>query len=156
MAMKNSDTIKLKGSVIITIQDAKTGRIKSVDKLDNMVVTLGKIGIASGLMGDTTKGYITYCAVGTSTTAPALTDTALIAELARKLISTREVNSNSAVFTTYFGTSEANGTLREAGLFGDSTASLTANSGRLYCRLAISRTKSSADTLTISWTLTVG
>lgn len=154
--MKLKDTIKVRGDVEITIRDAKTGRIKSHDVIRNMVVTTGKQSIAAGLQGNSNKGYITYCSVGTSAVAPALSDTQLTAEIARKLVSVREVNGNSASFQTYFGTSEANGTLREAGLFGDSTASGTANSGTLFCRLAINRTKTSSDTLTIAWVVTVG
>lgn len=154
--MDVNDQIILRGEVKVTIRDAKTGRIKSVDHFKNMVVTTGKRSIAAGLAGDSNKGYASYCAVGTSTVAPALTDTQLAAEIARKLISVRATNGNTAVFTTYFGTSEANGTLREAGLFGESTASGTANSGVLIARVAINRTKSSADTLTIEWNLTVG
>lgn len=155
--MEVQDGIKqVRGTVTLTLRDAKTGRIKSRDVVKNMFVTIGKTGVAGALIQESGKGYITYCAVGTGTTAPDLTDTQLETELFRKLISVRSRSSNVATFQTYYTTSEANGTLREAGLFGDSTASGTANSGTLYARTAINRTKTSSDTLTISWSITIG
>lgn len=152
-----NDIIVPKGQIQIALFDAKTGRIKEVQFYKNMVVTAGKNSIAAGIKGDTSnnKGIITYCGVGTSVQAPALGDTSLIAEIFRKLISVRSVAGNVATFQTFFTTSEANGTLREAGLFGDD-ASGTANSGTLFCRTAINRIKTSSDTLTFSWSLTIG
>lgn len=145
------------GMIKITLRDAKTGRIKDVSIVKNMFVTAGKNSLADSLRGTTAnnKGIITYTALGTGITAPALADTTLQTELGRKLISVRSVSANVATFQTYFGTSEVNGTLREAGLFGDD-ASATANSGTLFCRAAINRTKTSSDTLTLSWAVTIG
>lgn len=150
------DIIIPRGKVLIQLQNVHTGRIRQ-GLFDNMVVTAGKNAIADALRGTTAnnKGIITYCAVGTGTTAPALADTTLQTEIARKLVSVRTVDGKTAVFQTFFTTSEGNGTLREAGLFGDD-ASGTANSGTLFCRVAISRTKSSSDTLTITWNVTIG
>lgn len=143
------------GMIHIVIRDAITGKIKVDEMVKNMFVTAGKNSLASILRGDTTKGQITYCAVGTGTTAPALGNTTLQTELARKLISVRSSALNVATFQTFFTASEANGTLREAGLFGDD-ASSTASTGTLFCRAAINRTKSSSDTLTLSWAVTIG
>lgn len=144
--------------VSVYIHDAKTGRLKSVDHFKNMFVTAGKNSIANRLIGTDSVGNITYCAVGTGSTAPALGDTTLGAELARKLISTREINAgadNAADFTTFFNTSEANGSLEEFGLFGDD-ASATLNSGTLFARTLHTRVKSSADTMTVVWTVIIG
>ena len=157
-SMKLQDQIAVPtGKILIELRDAKTGRLKFQDLVKNMFVTAGKNSLADGLRGTTesTKGIITYCALGTGTTAPALTDTDLQTELVRKLISVRSVSGNVATFQTFFTTSEGNGTLREAGLFGDD-ATATANSGTLFCRAAINRTKTSSDTLTLSWAVTIG
>jgi hypothetical protein len=143
------------GMVRVTIRDAKTGEIKSDDLTKNMFVTAGKNGVAAGLIQEASKGFITYCAVGTNTTAPALADTKLGTELYRKLISVRSRSGNVSTFQTFFTTAEANGTLKEAGLFGDA-ATGTVDSGTLYCHLAINRTKSASDTLTLSWAVTIG
>lgn len=154
--LHKADIVIPTGKVLIQLQDVRTGKIRE-GLFDNMVVTAGKNSMADALRGTTanSKGIITYCAVGTSTQAPALADTSLIAELGRKLISVRSVSNNTAIFQTFFTTSEVIGTLREAGLFGDD-ASATANSGTLFCRVAINRTKTINDTLTITWNVTLG
>jgi hypothetical protein len=123
--------------------------------VDNMFVTAGKNSVASRLIETASKGMITYCGLGTGITAPAAGDIELQTEIYRKLISVRSVSGNIATFQTYFTTAEANGTLKEAGLFGDD-ATDTANSGTLFCRTAINRTKTSSDTLTLSWAVTIG
>jgi hypothetical protein len=157
LTMKHNEIITPSGAVVLTLRDAKTGRIKAVDTYKNMVVTAGKNSIADALRGTETsnKGIITYCAMGTGGTAPTEADTTLETELGRKLVSVRSVSGNVATFETFFTTSEVNGTLLEAGLFGDN-ASSTANSGTLFCRVIISRTKSSNDTLSLSWAVTIG
>lgn len=164
--MQINDGMKPKGACTIIIREGytksgrkayKRGRIKSIDRIDNTFVTAGKNAIAAALMGTTSnnKGIITYCAVGTNTTAPALGNTHLGTEIFRKLVSVRSVSGNVATFQTFFTTSEANGTLREAGLFGDD-ASSTPDTGTLFSHLAINRVKSSSDTLTLNWDITIG
>lgn len=155
--LPEQDIVIPKGAVALILRDAKTGKIKSVDFIKNTFVTTGKNAIAAALMGTTSnnKGIITYCAVGTNTTAPTLADTQLGTEIFRKLVSVRSVSGKVANFQTFFTTAEANGTLREAGLFGDD-ASSTPDSGTLFSKLAINRVKSSSDTLTLSWDITIG
>lgn len=153
----NEQAIKIKGDVEIVCRDAKTGRVKWIERTHNMFVTTGKNNVAAALAGSVVanKGKVTYCALGGGTTAPALDDTALEDEIGRKLVSVRSSALNVATFQTFFTTSEVIGTLREAGLFGD-TATATADSGVLFCRTAINRTKSASDTLTLTWTITIG
>lgn len=152
-----NDIVLPKGACALILRDGKTGRIKSVDYIKNTFVTAGKNSIAAALMGTTSnnQGIITYCAVGTNTTAPALANTHLGTEIFRKLVSVRSVSGKVATFQTFFTTSEANGTLREAGLFGDD-ASATPDTGTLFSHLAINRVKSASDTLTMSWDITIG
>lgn len=154
--LKNNDIVVPTGKVLVQIQNVITGKITE-GLFDNMFVTAGKNSLADALRGTTAnnKGIITYCALGTSAVAPALGDTGLTTELARKLVSVRSVAANVATFQTFFTTSEAIGTLREAGLFGDD-ASATLNTGTLFCKVAINRTKTSNDTLTLSWAVTIG
>src|SRR3990167_10760703 len=157
MNINKSEEIVPVGKVLIEIRDAKTGKLKFEQLVNNMFVTAGKNSMADALRGTiaNTKGIITYCALGTGSTAPALADTTLQTELVRKLVSVRSVSGNVATFQTFFTTSEGNGTLREAGLFGDD-ASSTVDSGTLFARVAINRTKTSNDTLTLTWTITIG
>jgi hypothetical protein len=151
------DIVKPEGSVAIYLNDAKTGLLKGFDYTPNMFVTSGKVSIAQRLRG-LDMAEITYCAVGTGNTAPALSNTTLQTELERKLISTREVSSgaaNASVFTTFYNTTEANGALKEFGLFGDA-ATASINTGTLFARTLSTRTKSTADTLTVEWTVLIG
>ena len=150
------DIIVPAGRVLLTLHNVKTGKITR-DYVKNMFVTAGKNAIADALRGTiaNNKGIITYCALGTSAVAPALGNTHLGVEIARKLVSVRSVAANVATFQTFFTTSEGVGALREAGLFGDD-ASATPDTGTLFCHTAINRTKSSNDTLTISWAVTIG
>ncbi len=142
------------GAVKLIFKNVNTGE-EEVHHILNVFVHSGKSGIARRLANaETGYGKITYMAVGTGVTAPAVTDVLMETELFRKAISVTAVNSNVVTFTTYFATSEANGALKEAGLFGD-LATATANSGTLYAHTAINRTKTSSDTLTVEWTLTI-
>lgn len=128
---------------------------EEVQHYKNLFVKTGANSIADALRGSLNRGVVTYCAVGTGTVAPVKTDTQLQTELFRKTITVRSVALNVATFEIFYTTSEANGALREAGLFGDD-ASATVNSGTLFCRTAINRTKTSSDTLYISWAVTIG
>lgn len=139
------------------IHDAKTGKLKFRKLHKNLFVTAGKQSIADALRGNVSNntGQITYCAVGTGTNVPNVSDTTLQTELSRKQVSVRSVSGKIATFKTFFNQDEANGALKEAGLFG-ALATSTANTGTLFARVNINRTKSSSDTLTLTWSVTVG
>ena len=154
MKLNKSDKTGVIGKVKFEFRNVDTGKVEVIE-VDNLVTTAGKTSIASRLRGSTTLGTITYCAVGTDATAPDVADTVLGTEIGRKLVSVRTSASNVATFQTFYQTSEANGTLAEAGLFGD-LATGVADSGTLFCHTAISKTKTSSETLTISWTVTIG
>lgn len=150
-------TPPMRGEVMLEIRDAKTGKLKAREVYKNLVVSVAKTEIAKALCGvvGENQGQVTYCAVGTGTNAPASGDTQLQTELHRKLISVRTPTNNQAVFKTFYNQNEANGVLREAGLFGYN-ATAAANTGALFARVAINRTKSANDTLTLTWTIVVG
>lgn len=143
------DIVTQQGFVTLIWGD-KDGNVVEVQKTKNLITTAAKNSWASAFRGSTTnnQGIGTYHAVGTGTTAPALGNTTLEAEIFRKLVSVRSSSGNVASFQTFFTTSEANGTLKELGLFGDS-ASGTADTGTLFARVAIDRVKTSNDTLTV-------
>ncbi len=149
--------IRMRGECLVEIHDAKTGRLKYSRLVKNLFVSSGKASIAQALRGNTTNnnGQITYCAVGTGTNIPAANDTQLQTEVDRKQVSVRTSTDNIAQFQTFFNQSEAIGVLREAGLFGG-LATDTINSGTLFSRLNINRTKTANDTLTLTWSIYVG
>lgn len=147
-------TSGIRGFVKLTFRNVKTGEEEVIHIL-NVFCHAGKGGIARRIVSqEANYGRVTYCAVGTGTNAPAANDTQLQTELFRKVISVAAYNSNVATFTTFFNTAEGNGTLRELGLFGD-LATATANTGTLYARTGINKTKTSSDTLTIEWSLVI-
>lgn len=149
-----NDRIVPSGKVLLQFKNVNTGELVEI-LVPNLVTDAGKASIASRLKGSTTSGLITYCALGTDATAPASANTDLGTELGRKLISVRSVATNVATFQTFFTTSEVNGVLKEAGLFGDD-ATASADTGTLFCHTAVNRTKTSAETLTLTWTVTIG
>ena len=150
----NEISVPIKGQLIVEIRDGKTGRLKSRDVQQNMFITAGKSIIAQFLAQQTVNG-ITYCAVGTGAAAPTPSDTQLGTETFRKQISVPSFSGNQCTFQTFFTTTDVIGTLLEAGLFGG-LASATPNSATLFAKAQINRTKTANDTLTLTWTLTIG
>ena len=141
-AMKELDTICMRAQVSNVLYD-------------NVTCTVGRTEIAKALANvATTATYIEYCAVGTGSTAPAITDTVLDTELFRKVFAITNQSGKTVTFRTFFTTSEANGTLAEIGHFMDD-ATAAADSGTMFNHAAISETKTSSTTLTTVFTLDI-
>ena len=62
------------------------GELKAYRRIDNLIVTVGRNGIADQLLASPTIGKPTHMAIGTGSTAPAAGDTALGAEIACKIM----------------------------------------------------------------------
>jgi hypothetical protein len=151
------NNIKITFNVKGTFRNAETGEITKTFKGKNLVVNTGLNSFAARCAGmdipANKKATITYCAIGLDGTAVDPTDTTLGSELFRKQISNRDYSSATSSFRTFFNTSEANGTLLEIGLFGDD-ATVTADSGTMFCRLVINKEKTTSETLTLDWDVT--
>jgi len=135
------------------LRDAKSGKIVDEFWGHNLVTTAGLTSLAARIQGSddpATKGVVTYCAEGTGTDAAAAGDTELQTEHFRKLVSVRSSAGATATFRTFFNTTEANVTIKEIGLFGDD-ATATPDSGTLFARLIVDKTKTDAETLTLEW-----
>jgi len=154
------DGIKaFRGVIELTLTNVETGQTDT-QVVENLFTSAGAAGVAQAYIGNysANQGTPTYCALGTDSTAPTIADTVLGGEIARKLISVRNVDAadaNTAVLEIFFNISEGNGTLREIGLFGGS-ANTGANTGTLFNKAAINRTKTSSDTLSIRYYFTIG
>lgn len=146
--------LNIKGQICIRLKNIYTGKERKV-LINNLITNAGKESIAGGLIGEDNQGEITYMAVGTNTTAPAPANTQLGTELARKQVSVRTRGANIATFETFYRTDEANGVLKEIGLFGG-TASTTPNSGTMFTHATCNFTKSSAETMTVTYRIVVG
>lgn len=149
------ETLTLKGEYRLTFRDAKTGRVTRRATYRNVVCANGKSYIASWLNGEIGTMPTVYGAVGTGASPnPQSTDTQLVTELSRAVLASNQRTGNQVVMDFFWTTATGNGVLTEAGVFLGGSA--TANSGSLLSHVLISENKTSAETLTVEFTFTVG
>jgi len=143
--MNTNDTVSLTGKLAISLN----GTV--VQEVNNMVVTAGKGWIASR-MNSASAGVMTHMAVGTGTTAAALTNTALGTELVRQALTTSGGTVAGAVvtFATTYAAGTGTGAITEAAILNASSA------GTMLARTVFSVVnKGTLDTMTISWAVTI-
>ena len=147
--MIKTDELKVTGSVNVVIHD-ESGKQKENFTIPNLVVTTGLAYIASR-MKDATATAMTHMAVGTGSTAAAAGNTALGTQLgSRVALTSTTVTANSTAYVASFGAGVGTGALTEAGIFNAST------SGTMLCRTVFAViNKGAADTMTITWTITI-
>jgi hypothetical protein len=125
----------------------------------NLVVTSGKVLIARMLADESAWDTgITYCEVGTSATAPALTDTNIGTVTDRvAVIDPPRRTSNRVQFRSFFAAGDITANLQAVGLYGHSTATITNQTGELFAHAKINFDNSSgAKDLTIVYEVTFG
>ena len=138
-----NDDLKLKGKLAISIN----GEV--VQEVDNLVVTAGK-GYVASRMKDATATAMSHMAIGSGSTAAAASDTALGNELGRVSLTSTNVSSAVVTYVATFGAGTGTGAVTEAALLNASS------SGTMLCRTVFSViNKGAADTLGITWTVTV-
>jgi hypothetical protein len=152
---KYQNQIQLVGSLSIILAD-ESGKIKKEMYVPNTVVNKGKEFIAAAMNAGGT--LMRYMAIGTTTdaTAVAVTETALKLEVSgsgyARQDTTRTVTTSSITYAATFGTGVPNSTVAvtEAGIFD------ALSTGNMLCRTVFGTvTKTSTDTLTINWQITV-
>ena len=145
------DDLELKGRLIIKINDEVVRDIK------NLVVTAGKDWVASR-MKDATSTVMTHMAIGTGTAAAVIGDTTLGAEITRQAVNVSGGTVVGAVVTwvrTFAAddpniTAPAVSAVTEAGLFN------AASGGTMLARTVFAVVnKGEADSMTISWSVTI-
>ena len=139
------DNFKLTGKLKIELND------EVVAEVPNIVVSDGKDFVASR-MKDTTDSAMSHMAIGTGSTAAAASDSALGSELSgsRTALTSTTVTDNDIVYVATFGAGTGTGSVTEAGIFNASSG------GTMLCRTVFSVVnKGSADSMTITWTVTV-
>jgi len=145
-----NDAIKMTGNLKLVLTD-EHGNVKQEEEVKNLVVTVGKDFIASR-MKDATATAMTHMEVGTGTTAANVADTTLQSAVAssRVTLTSTTVTTNNVAYVATFPAGTGTGALTEAGLFNASS------SGTMLCRTVFSViNKGAADTLGITWTVTV-
>jgi hypothetical protein len=143
-----TDEITVTGKLNVILVD-QMGIVKEEHDFDNLVVTAGKGYIASR-MKDATATAMSHMAIGTGTTAAAASQTALVTEANRQALTSTSVSGAAVTYSATFGAGNGTGAITEAGLFNASSG------GTMLCRTVFSViNKGAADTLTVSWTVTV-
>lgn len=127
--------MKISGKVRWITTDTVTGEVVEGPWSSNMIMfssNRGRRMILDRLAGtQTSSGIINYVAIGTSTTAVALTDTQLGAETTRTTVTTATISGNILTIKGFFADANlANGSYYEAGSFTDAVSS--ANSGYIF------------------------
>ena len=156
--MQFSDQILLRGSLEIAILNAKNGQEVGRRSIKNTIVTAGRVWVLKHIAGtDVFNGNetrpLSHIAIGTSTTAPATSDTALGSETTRKAIgtfSTGNLTSNppSYELQVSFNTNEGNTTLAEVGVLNSSAA------GTMLAHATFGTiNKTTSNTLSITYTI---
>lgn len=161
---KYNNTVELSGALSIVVFDTELQTVKQELFIPNLVVTTGKVFIASRMIG-TSATVMSHMGIGTGFSSDTdAAQTALGAELTvaggytgyTRAAVTATSNANVVTYSANFAannpsapTSTGAG-LREAGIFNASTA------GTMLCRTVFPIvTKMPADALTITWTITV-
>lgn len=145
------ETITVRGSVYI--EQFRNGRRIDARHFDNLIMNVGLQWLSGALSGDTgTPSLMKYVAIGTSTTAAAATQTALITE-----VETRATGDQSRVTTivtsdTYraVGTITMTGThaITECGFFSASST------GSMMARQTFAAINAVAtDTIQVTWSI---
>lgn len=138
-----NDDLKLKGKLAIAIN----GDV--VQEVDNLVVTAGK-GYVASRMKDATATAMSHMGIGSGSTAAAASDTALGTQLGRVSLTSTSVSGAVVTYVATFAAGTGTGAVTEAGLFN------AASGGTMLCRTVFSVVnKGSADSMTITWTVTV-
>jgi len=124
------ETIGLRGELEIVLFD-KYGNVKDRRHLKNLIVNVGKAQVA-GLINGSATGTFQYIAIGTGTTAPAATDTALQNETHRALADTIDrvttsVTNDTARLSKLFSGYSGSESITESGVFNASTGGIMLN-----------------------------
>jgi hypothetical protein len=140
------DDLKLKGRLTVDLV-APDGTIKETQEIPNLVVTTGKVFVASRMAG-TSDSVMSHMAIGTANATPAAGDTSLGAEVARVALTSTTANNNDV---TYVATFPAQTPSSAAGVV-EAAILNASSSGTMLCRTVFSViNKQPTDSLSISW-----
>ena len=145
------ENISIVGTPTFKLYDAD-GNLKYEFTKKNMIVTSGINWIVSRLHSNSLS-TMSHIAIGGNTTAPSLSNTTLLAEIARRVMTPAggTLVSESIVYNVTFPPGVGTGLISEAGVFN------AASAGTMLSRVVFTPfTKAAADTLTIEWAFTQG
>lgn len=155
--MKHEDGLKLYGQWRLTARHILTGEI-IIKEGKNLIVSVGKYLVGDMLID--VAGFdtgLTYQAIGTNDTAVNVADTILTTEVARKAVTFKSRLLNVITYSTFFTAGESTFNIKEAGIFGHSTATATLNTPILFSHWLVAFDNSAGTfDLSFSYVLTIG
>lgn len=138
------DNINATGFVVLEVR-GPDGAVKETRKA-NTVTTAGKAGIADQVLASPSLGKPTHMAVGTGSPS----GSALGTELDRNALTSKTRSGAVVTMVGDWAAGDGTGAITEAGIFDASS------SGNMWCSASFGTlTKNAADTLKITWTLTI-
>jgi|TARA_R100001530_G_scaffold92154_2_gene64028 hypothetical protein len=144
------DNLNTLGELRLVLRNEK-GEVKKDITVPNIITTAGKTHIASR-MEDASATAMSHMELGTGTTTPAAGDTTLetIVSGSRTALTSWTASTNTVTAACTFGASVGTGALTEAGVLNASSG------GTLLAHTTFSViNKAAADSLTVSWTITI-
>ena len=143
-----NDIIKVTGDLEVLLHD-QHGNLKTRREVKNLVVTTGKILIASRLV-NAADSVPSHMAIGDDNTAAAAGQTGLVSELARVALGSTSRVNNTVSYSATFNDGVGTGAIVEAGIFNDATT------GSMLNRTTFDVVnKDVTDVLTINWNVTI-
>jgi hypothetical protein len=144
-----------KGQWKFTYRD-QSGKITRIKEYDNLLTDawLGAILNNSVASSPTHALKIIKFALGSNTTAPAISDVKLGTETYRNNVASLTSSGKVLYATGFFSATEFDGTIKEVGLFAGA-ATADADTGLLVNHAAVDETKSDTESLTIDVTITL-
>ena len=146
--MIKKDSSKVTGSVNVVVR-GEDGTVKQEFTVPNLVVDSGLDFIASR-MKDATATAMSHMAVGTDNTAADAADTTLGTEIVRVAMASTTVTNNAIAYVASYPAGTGTGALTEAAILNASSG------GSMLCRTVFAViNKGAADSMTVTWTVTI-
>lgn len=142
-----NEKIKVTGTLNIKLT-GPDGKVKMDYTTTNTVVTDGLIHIADQMSGKVDTA-MSHMAIGTDDTPPGIGQHTLVAEVFRKVLTSKVQSTSSVIYICLYAAGEGTATIKEAGILNNAAG------GTMLCRALVLPTvpKGLLDTLTITWTL---
>lgn len=148
-----TDGINPFGRVHIKFINEATGLVRDCGWHCNLVVTSGKNHIADQL-AEKQEAVMSHMAIGTGTTSPVATDTALQIELDRNALDSKHkgtgADANKVTYICTWAAGDGTGAITEAAIFNSASA------GTMLCRSVFPvKNKEAGESMVLTWILTV-
>lgn len=141
------DTFTIKGKLCIQIF-GPDGKIKDERKIHNTVKNAGLYGLLDQALASPSLSKVGWMAIGTGSPAATLLGT----EIDRNALTSKTRSNAVLTMVGDWAAGDGTGTITEAGLFDV----VTANTVNMWCSASFGAvTKGAADSMQISWTLTI-